>query len=163
MCKIRTTWLLTAFFSILPLQISAQPDDGFEELYKKADDNIQSYLHKDKYGPVTPVWNGTHTFYYQTEGVDSIEYYKVDLVAITKTQVPKDTLESYRTPERQRGPWGGPGGGFGMSGFPGRADAGLRSPDGNWECLVRDHNIWVRNIESKELTQLSFDGNEKDY
>ena len=73
----------------------------------------------------------------------------------------RDTLDSFRTPERQRGGWGGFGGGFG-GGYPGRAQTGTRSPDGNWECLVRDNNIWVRNIESGELTQLSFDGNEQD-
>ncbi len=141
--------------------IMAQQEDQFEQLYKQATDNVYKYLYKDKYGPVTPQWRGSDTFCYQTTGKDSTEYYKVDLKTLTKTQVSRDTLDSFRAPERQRGGWGGFGGGFG-GGYPGRAQTGTRSPDGNWECLVRDNNIWVRNIESGELTQLSFDGNEQD-
>ena len=141
--------------------IMAQQQDPFEQLYKQATDNVYKYLYKDKYGPVTPQWRGSDTFCYQTTGKDSTEYYKVDLKTLTKTQVSRDTLDSFRAPERQRGGWGGFGGGFG-GGYPGRAQTGTRSPDGNWECLVRDNNIWVRNIESGELTQLSFDGNEQD-
>lgn len=137
--------------------IMAQQEDRFEQLYKQATDNVYKYLYKDKYGPVTPQWRGSDTFCYQTTGKDSTEYYKVDLKTLTKTQVSRDTLDSFRAPERQRGGWGGFGGGY-----PGRAQTGTRSPDGNWECLVRDNNIWVRNIESGELTQLSFDGNEQD-
>ena len=141
--------------------IMAQQEDRFEQLYKQATDNVYKYLYKDKYGPVTPQWRGSDTFCYQTTGKDSTEYYKVDLKTLTKTQVSRDTLDSFRAPERQRGGWGGFGGGFG-GGYPGRAQTGTRSPDGYWECLVRDNNIWVRNIESGELTQLSFDGNEQD-
>ena len=141
--------------------VMAQQEDQFEQLYKQATDNVYKYLYKDKYGPVTPQWRGSDTFCYQTTGKDSTEYYKVDLKTLTKTQVSRDTLDSFRAPERQRGGWGGFGGGFG-GGYPGRAQTGTRSPDGNWECLVRDNNIWVRNIESGELTQLSFDGNEQD-
>ncbi len=144
--------------------VRAQQEDPFEQLYKQATDNVYKYLYKDKYGPVTPQWRGTDAFCYQTTGKDSTEYYKVDLKTLTKTQVSRDTLDAFRTPERQRGGWGGFGGGYagGFGGFPGRAETGTRSPDGNWECLIRDNNIWVRNIESRELTQLSFDGNEQD-
>ena len=144
--------------------VKAQQEDPFEQLYKQATDNVYKYLYKDKYGPVTPQWRGTDAFCYQTTGKDSTEYYKVDLKTLTRTQVSRDTLDAFRTPERQRGGWGGFGGGYagGFGGFPGRAETGTRSPDGNWECLIRDNNIWVRNIESRELTQLSFDGNEQD-
>ena len=153
--------------TLMPSTLSltyAQSDNGFEELYRKADEKVRAYLYKDQYGEVEPVWKDTHTFCYQTSGRDSTEYYKVDLKTLTKTQVSRDTLDSYRTPERQRGAWGGFGGGYagGFGGFPGRTDTGTKSPDGLWECLIRDHNIWVRNAESGELTQLSFDGNEQD-
>ena len=153
--------------TLMPSTLSltyAQSDNGFEELYRKADEKVRAYLYKDQYGEVEPVWKDTHTFCYQTSGRDSTESYKVDLKTLTKTQVSRDTRESYRTPERQRGAWGGFGGGYagGFGGFPGRTDTGTKSPDGLWECLIRDHNIWVRNAESGELTQLSFDGNEQD-
>lgn len=155
--RIVSAWAL--FIAFLP---SAQAQtDGFEDLYKQATDNVYKYLYKDKYGAVTPQWRDSYTFCYQTQGTDSTEYYKVDLKALTRTQVTKDTLSAYTRPERVGGNWGAMEGRFPAM-LPGRTMAGLRSPDGNWECLVRDHNIWVRNIESKELTQLSFDGNEQD-
>ena len=145
--------------------IQAQQSDPFEQLYKEATDRVYTYLYKDKYGPVTPQWRGTETFCYQTEGKDSTEFYKVNLKTLTKTKVNRDTLDAFRTPERQRGGWGGFQGGFGggFGGYAGRSETGTRSPDGRWECMIRDNNIWVRNIESKELTQLSFDGNEQDH
>ena len=155
----RTASSLLILITVAP-SVNAQSDDGFEALYKKAVDKVYAYLYKDKYGPVTPLWKDPYTFCYQTEGMDGTEYYKVDLRSMTRTAVPKDTVDGYRTPDRQRGAWGGFGGGY--NGFGGRMDAGTRSPDGKWECLVRDHNIWVRNVESGELTQLSFDGNEHD-
>ncbi|MBO4561036.1 MAG: DPP IV N-terminal domain-containing protein [Bacteroidaceae bacterium] len=160
MNKLRYTWLCLI---ITALPAVAQSDDGFEELYNQAKDKANAYLYKDKYGPVTPIWRDSYTFCYQTQGLDSTEYYKVDLRSLTKTAVAKDTLDAYtayRTPERQRGAWGGP---VFSAAFPMRNDTGNRSPDGRWECIVRDHNIFVRNTETKELTQLSFDGNEQDY
>lgn len=33
------------------------------------------------------------------------------------------------------------------------------SPDGRWEALVRDHNLWIRDTRSGETFPLSFDGN----
>lgn len=36
--------------------------------------------------------------------------------------------------------------------------AALRSPDGQWEAFVRDHNLWVRNLRQNAESQLSFDG-----
>ena len=156
--------LLSLAFTLIQMPYAFSQSDDFEEVYRQATDRVYSYLYKDKYGPVTPLWKDQSTFCYQTDGKDSTEYYKIDLKSLTKTQVTKDSLDAYRTPERQRGPWGGfaggPTGNFAM--FPGRSETGTRSPDGQWECIVRDHNIWVRNIETRELTQLSFDGNEQD-
>ena len=156
--------LLSLCLAALQMPVNAQSDNGFEQLYKDAVDRVYTYLYKDKYGPVTPQWKDSYTFCYQIQGKDSTEYYKVDLKSLTKTQVTKDTLDAYRAPERQRGPWGGFGvaSGAGYAAFPGRGEGGTRSPDGNWECIIRDHNIWVRNIQTRELTQLSFDGNEQD-
>ena len=155
---------ISALSLLLTFLPSARAEsDGFEELYKQATDRVYTYLYKDKYGAVTPQWKDSYTFCYQTAGKDSTEYYKVDLKAMLKTQVTRDTLNAYRTPDRQRGGWGAPGGGFNAPGYPMGNNAGTRSPDGKWECMVRDHNIWVRNVETKELTQLSFDGNEQDY
>lgn len=37
-----------------------------------------------------------------------------------------------------------------------------RSADGKWESFVKDHNVWVRNLSSKEETQLSTTGTADD-
>ena len=34
----------------------------------------------------------------------------------------------------------------------------LRSPDGQWAAFLRDHNLFVRNMETDEELQLTFDG-----
>lgn len=34
----------------------------------------------------------------------------------------------------------------------------LRSPDGRWAAFLRDHNLFVRHLETEEDHQLSFDG-----
>ena len=156
----RTILSLLTFTLIVTTPLKAVADT-FEDHYKDAVERVNRYLHKDRYGAVTPNWKDPYTFSYQTDGKDSTEFYKVDLRSMTRTQVPRDTADAYRTPARLRGATGGFNGGFG--GFPGRSETGTRSPDGQWECMVRDHNIWVRRVEDGQLTQLSFDGNEQDY
>jgi dipeptidyl aminopeptidase/acylaminoacyl peptidase len=42
------------------------------------------------------------------------------------------------------------------SALPG--DDALRSPDGRWDAFARDHNLWVRAVESGEERQLTHDG-----
>ena len=41
-----------------------------------------------------------------------------------------------------------------------RNSAGVVSPDGEREAFIRDHNLWVREAETGEETQLTFDGEE---
>ena len=48
-------------------------------------------------------------------------------------------------------PTGGGGGRFGGGG-------GVRSPDGKKEVFIKDWNLWVRDVESKKETQLTWDG-----
>ena len=44
------------------------------------------------------------------------------------------------------------------AGAPRERRAALASPDGKWEAFVKDHNLWFRNVESKEEFALSTDG-----
>ena len=34
----------------------------------------------------------------------------------------------------------------------------VRSPDGRWDAFVRDHNLWVRSVDSEEELELTSDG-----
>ena len=65
-------------------------------------------------------------------------------------------------PEMMRGRRGGGGGMPPMGGMRGpRGPRGV-SPDKKWEAFIKDHNVYVRNAETKEETQLSKDGVEGD-
>ena len=157
MNKIKRIYQLILIPALVIATTASAKSDRFEELYKDAAERAQSFRSDTKYGPVTPSWKDPFTFTYQTAGNKGTEYYKVDLKALTKTQVPKDTADAYRPIERPRIASGE------FMGLPRRPGTGARSRDGKWECLIRDHNIWVRNSETGKLTQLSFDGNEQDY
>lgn len=152
----RKTILLIAA-SILSVSVRA---GDFDRLYEESSNRVASYTNLVTFGSVNPTWTDSTTFfYYAWDGKDFI-YYRVDINAVTKTVVPRDTADSYMRARQQRmvrGDFTGWNGAFG-----GRSDTGLRSPDNLWECIIRDHNVWVRNRESGELTQLSFDGNEHD-
>jgi dipeptidyl-peptidase 4 len=50
---------------------------------------------------------------------------------------------------------------------PGRSPGGITgsaadSPDSQWRALIRNHNVWLRNRETGETTQLSENGTEED-
>jgi dipeptidyl-peptidase-4 len=45
---------------------------------------------------------------------------------------------------------------------PGATTPRGRSPDGKWSAFVKDHNLYVRNLESDEEIELSSDGTEED-
>jgi dipeptidyl aminopeptidase/acylaminoacyl peptidase len=49
------------------------------------------------------------------------------------------------------------GGGF-QGGGPGGGRTDVLSPDGNRAAFVRDHNLWVRDVKSRQETQLTTDG-----
>lgn len=38
---------------------------------------------------------------------------------------------------------------------------GVKSPDGKWTAYVKNHNLFIQNLETKKETQLSWDGIEK--
>ncbi|OHB77631.1 MAG: peptidase S9 [Planctomycetes bacterium RBG_16_55_9] len=40
--------------------------------------------------------------------------------------------------------------------------ARAQSPDGKWSALIKDHNLYVQNLETKEETALTEDGSEED-
>ncbi|MBO4498991.1 MAG: DPP IV N-terminal domain-containing protein [Bacteroidaceae bacterium] len=145
------TTLTTLAILSVPFVLSAKENDRFEDAYD-ATSFVRNYDDMVLYGPVTPEWSGDSVFYYSTNGKSGEECYKVDISLKEKNKVSRDSIpQGTRRPQQ-----------FGNLGFGARERQGFRSPDGKWECLIRDNNIWVRNIESQELTQLSFDGNSAD-
>jgi len=64
---------------------------------------------------------------------------------------------------RGAGPGGGGGRGGGRGGGATNAPSeGVRSPDGEWDALVRNYNVVIRQVGSSEMTVLSTDGSEGD-
>jgi dipeptidyl aminopeptidase/acylaminoacyl peptidase len=49
-------------------------------------------------------------------------------------------------------------GGGGFQGGPGGGRSDVPSPDGARTAFVRDHNLWVRDVKSRQETQLTTDG-----
>lgn len=139
----------------------------FDKAWKKTD-RIDNYRELCSYGLVTPVWDGPDAFYYSHSAQDTTYYYRVDLKSASKTATVKDSIDAARRrSEAGAGARGGFGGGYagyqggfagGFTGGYGRQQ-GPNSPDRKWECYIRDCNVWLRNVESGERTQLSFDGN----
>ena len=72
------------------------------------------------------------------------------------------TLAEYRcAPAPLRGRGGGGGVGGGLYGARPADDTALKlSPDGKWEALVRNYNMYVRPVGSAQGTMLSTDGSE---
>ena len=58
----------------------------------------------------------------------------------------------------QRGGRGGRGGGGGRGGRGGAGGGGATSPDGKMTVMIRDNNLWVRDLTSDKETQLTTDG-----
>jgi len=93
-----------------------------------------------------------------------------DLAKMTfniKTEAFSCDLSDYRVtkqPPRERPRWGG-GGGDEYWGNVFREDRAtpVPSPDRKWEAYIREGNLWVRNIETGDRRQLSWDGAAADY
>ena len=45
---------------------------------------------------------------------------------------------------------------------PGRSESRGQSPDGKWSASIKDHNLYVRNLETEQETELTKDGSEGD-
>lgn len=95
---------------------------------------------------VRPVFLPDGSFYYEVLTAEGREY-----VLVNPTDGSKKTAKDPAELGIQR-----PEGGGAMGGrFGGLA---VRSPDGKKEVFIKDWNLWVRDIASKEETQLTTDG-----
>ena len=152
---LKMTVCLAAMITAGQTTASGQDYAEFDKLYDQTD-FVYNYASKVFYGTVTPVWKSNTVFGYSTRGASGNEWYLVDIEKGTRIQVPEDsvTVQAARTQSMGQGAWNGAP----MGGFRGRPQ-GANSPDGKWECLIRDNNIWLRSADGRELTQLSFDGN----
>lgn len=156
MLRLKITFCLAVLAWACNIGAYGQDNSGFDHLYDQTD-FVYGYGSKVFYGTVTPLWKSNTVFGYSTRGPKGDEWYLVDIEKGTRKQVPQDSVNSIQSSRAvpQNGGWNAAA----MGGFRGRGQ-GANSPDGNWECLIRDNNIWLRTADGRNLTQLSFDGND---
>ncbi|MGI6219789.1 MAG: DPP IV N-terminal domain-containing protein [Bacteroidaceae bacterium] len=137
---------------------------GTVEDYKRAFAAAQTYSNDKILGNASNIqWNGDeHRFWYTTNTADGLSYVVVD--ADNKTRASYKTMEEVRTAlnipapeeERRRGPrrpqkhW--------MVTDPENEGGPVKSPDGKMEAYVKNYNLYVRNLETKEERALTNDG-----
>lgn len=124
----------------------------FDNLYDPASKMVRENASLVYKGTVTPVWQDGATFLYRTSEESGTKYYSVNLLNKSKQEV---SAEEYnKATETNRSGYRG------YEGFYGRREASpIASPDGKYELLMKDSNVWVREAgkEGSEK-QLSFDG-----
>jgi len=97
---------------------------------------------------VRPTWLPDGRFWYQVLNATGREYVIVD--PATGTKRAGATLEAIGVTA--------PGGGPGRFGDPTGAAPGVRSPDGKKEVFIKDWNLYVRDVATKQEKQLTTDG-----
>lgn len=102
---------------------------------------------------VRPTWLEDGRFWYRITTEKGSEAFLVDPVKATK--VPCE-LPACRPAPAAEGSGRGRGGQ--ASGVAAAAANEIRSPDGKRVAFVREHNLWVRELETKKETQLTTDG-----
>ncbi|MBT3241886.1 MAG: prolyl oligopeptidase family serine peptidase [Bacteroidetes bacterium] len=90
-------------------------------------------------GSIRPVWIDNEQFWYTRSGEDGNERILVNAKKRTKTSMPSDdTNTSGNMPRYRRG--------------------GSTSPDGTKMAFIRDYNLWLKDINTDQETQLTTDG-----
>ena len=107
------------------------------------------------YGAIRPVWTGQDTFVYTTNEPGGEAWYR--MVGTRKEKIAREVYEDAVKQSRQRhyDP-------SDESQYAVRKEIRVASPDSALVAFVRDHNLWVSQVDGSEACQLSFDGTEGD-
>ena len=107
------------------------------------------------YGAIRPVWTGQDTFVYATNEPGGEAWYR--MVGTRKETIAREVYEDAVKQSRQR--YYDPSD---ESQYAVRKEIRVVSPDSALVAFVRDHNLWVSQVDGSEACQLSFDGTEGD-
>ena len=107
------------------------------------------------YGAIRPVWTGQDTFVYTTNEPGGEAWYR--MVGTRKEKIAREVYEDAVKQSRQRhyDP-------SDESQYAVRKEIRVVSPDSALVAFVRDHNLWVSQVDGSEACQLSVDGTEGD-
>jgi dipeptidyl aminopeptidase/acylaminoacyl peptidase len=136
MKKISLFILTTALFFITNAQ---QKDSVTVKDYARAEQML--FFNTAKYvdNNVTNVhWMGDDKFSYRTYTPQSSEYILVDAANGTRTVITKQQANTDKKTEAR--------------------DNEVLSPDGSKAAFIKDYNLWVRDVATDKLTQLTTDG-----
>jgi dipeptidyl aminopeptidase/acylaminoacyl peptidase len=132
--------VLCVAISTINAQTPYKPKVLTDKDYKHAESYMDySWRQKVYYSDVRANWINDHEFTYRTTTPDGPISY---LVNAKKKR--KELTEGEETPSR--------------SPYARYRGGGMRSPDGKKEAFIRDYNLWVKDVETEEETQLTTDG-----
>ncbi|WP_443937633.1 DPP IV N-terminal domain-containing protein [Pedobacter sp. MW01-1-1] len=139
-------YLLTFTACCLSLLSQAQQEKTITEAdYRRAEgflmNNTLKYL--DHFS-ILPDWLDNDCFWYKTRVNNQKQVYIVDPIKKTQTLTTKYGNDDNEIPTRRRDP------------------SEVVSPDGKKSIIIKDYNLYVKDIQSNKLTQLTTDG-VKDY
>jgi dipeptidyl aminopeptidase/acylaminoacyl peptidase len=154
---------LTLTLFLFALTLSSAPAQGTAADYQRAKTMQGDLMRHVLRGRIEERWKDGKLFYKVKSGENQDEYVRVDPADGKRELIKAEEMPPAQPGEREgqgrgrgwggRRSTGGPGSGFG----PGSA-----SPDGKWQAVIRDNNVWLRNNEGNEERQLSTDGNAGD-
>jgi dipeptidyl-peptidase-4 len=143
--------LLLLYIICIPVFAQQQPIVRGAADYERAEKFLGSNVYPlVSGGEVTPKWLSDDRFWYQHTTADGIDFVLID---------PAKRTRSKYSPTRED--TGGIGSRRGRGYFH-RMGMGssVKSPDGEQEAFIRDWNLWVRNVATKQERQLTTDGEE---
>lgn len=142
--------LLFVLILCLPVYAQQQPKALTDADYARAEKFLaQNVFRLVGGGSVSPNWLGGDRFWYRNTTADGVEYVQIDPASRKRSKyspTPEDTANMGR------------GGAMGFFRRP--MSTAVKSPDGKSEAFIRDWNLWVRDIATKQERQLTKDGSE---
>lgn len=131
---------------VVPIAALAQPKSLTADDYARAEKFLAATVNPlVMNGSLNVTWKKDGTFWYRVSTEKGSEFVIVD---------PRKKLRSSYTPTKEdSSSMPGRSGRFGM--FGGTA---VQSPDGKKEAFIRNWNLWVRDLTTKEERQLTTDG-----
>ena len=122
--------------------------EDFKTMYHEMDSlpNINRLV----YGQcISPLWRDSVSFVYSTYTPDGMVYYDFNVISKEKNPIEKGEFDGIF--EKNRHVW-----------KEREVPSSYISPDGLYEALLKDSNVWLKKISEDAYIQISFDGTEND-
>ena len=132
--------LIAAIFCFTS-HIGAMAQNDFKAEFAKYD-SLQNISQLVYHGTVTPHWIDASSFWYETMGANGLKYYKVDVTQGTKVELPKESVQAPEVSRNARR----------------TTPDTVPSPNNAWQAIIKDSNIWLKDVSTGKEIKLSYDG-----